>query len=61
MAESNLYEGVYYCVRCGVGSHITCIVARNASCDNCGGTGFISSVDFDINKILKEYGDGIRE
>lgn len=61
MTERNLYEGVYYCVHCGVGTHITRVVARSGGCDNCGGTGFISAVDFDIHKILMEYGDEQRE
>ncbi|MDD5614961.1 MAG: hypothetical protein PHH85_02030 [Candidatus Methanoperedens sp.] len=51
--EPNLYEGVYYCVHCGRGEHLVNIMKTNARCDECGGSGFISTVDFDINNILK--------
>lgn len=53
MAERDLYEGVYYCVHCGRGEHIVNIMRLNTRCDECGGSGFISMVDFDINAILK--------
>lgn len=54
-ADQSLYEGVFYCVHCWRGEHITNVMRNNTQCDECGGSGFISTVDFDIYEILKEY------
>lgn len=60
-AALDLYEGVYYCVHCGRGEHIVNIMRLNTRCDECGGSGFMSTVDFDIRKILQEYEYGKRQ
>lgn len=53
--DANLYDGIYYCVNCGVGTHLLNIVSCLFKCVNCGSQEFISAVDFDLNKVLDRY------
>ncbi len=49
------YEGIYYCVRCGAPMHISGIMYRKI-CE-CGSSGFISCVDFNIKEALNKYAE----
>ena len=46
--KHNLYDGIYYCVKCGKGTHFT----RIKRCD-CKEFGFISHTDFKTNELIE--------
>jgi hypothetical protein len=47
------YEGIYYCVKCGLPKHILRIMEREM-CE-CGNFGFMSCADFNINEVINRY------
>jgi len=47
------YEGIYYCVKCGLPKHIIRIM-EGKLCE-CGNFGFTSCVDFNIYKVIDHY------
>lgn len=53
--DANLYDGVFYCVKCGVGAHLMNILSCCDECYNCGSRGFISAADFNLKEIIEKY------
>jgi len=50
--EPDLYDGVYYCIRCGHGAHLKKLVKSNMVCEECGSRSHISHVDYDLKSII---------
>ena len=58
--ERNLYDGVFYCRKCGNPIHVLFLIKKDPRCD-CGSAGFISHLDFSINEIIRHSKEIIEE
>lgn len=52
--ECDLYEGVFYCAKCGYPKHLVRILRDREKCSACGFGEFMSHRDFDVMKIMQQ-------